>query len=151
LSFTHLISSLAARLGSFGPLRRFLPHQPEFGGGPRTGRQKTYSAESGYVYQYVLSSFRQHRRGGEDLHEYTFEVSGGPGRTSSVAIVLKSSVLHTWIRQHDREFSASERYGIAKITLKRELDSADNPATLPASVSPNVNQVDDVCRFLGLL
>jgi hypothetical protein len=130
--------------------RRLFPRQPEPGGALRTGRQKTYSADSGYVYQYVLLSFRQHRRGGEELHEYTFEVSGGPGRKSNIAVILRSSVLHTWIRDHDREFSASERYGIAKITLKRELDSAENPASLPASVSPDVGQVDDICRFLGL-
>ena len=130
--------------------RRLFPPQRDLGSAPRTGRQKTYSADSGYVYQYVLSSFRQHRRVGEDLHEYTFEVSGGPGRKSSVAIVLKSSVLHTWIREHDREFSASERYGIAKIALKRELDSAEDPSSLAADVSPDAAQVDDICRFLGL-
>ena len=130
--------------------RRRFARRPELGGAPRTGRQKTYSAESGYVYQYVLLSFRQHKRGGEDLHEYTFEVSGAPGRTWSIAVILRSSVLHTWIREHDREFSASERYGIAKITLKRELDTAESPARLPASVSPTVGQVDDICRFLGL-
>lgn len=130
--------------------RRLFPRQPELGGAPRTGRQKTYSAESGYVYQYVLLSFRHHRGAGEDLHEYTFEVSGGPGKTSNISIVLKGSVLHTWIRDHDREFSASERYGIAKISLKRELDSAENPAALPSSVSPTVGQIDDICRFLGL-
>ena len=130
--------------------RRFFPRQPELGGAPRTGRQKTYSAESGYVYQYVLLSFRNHRSGGEDLHEYTFEVSGRPGKMSNISIVLKESVLHTWMRGHDREFSASERYGIAKITLKRELDSAESPAWLPESVSPTVGQIDDICRFLGL-
>jgi hypothetical protein len=130
--------------------RRLFARQPALGGAPRTGRQKTYSAESGYVYQYVLSSFRQHRKAGEDLHEYTFEVNSAPGRTSTIAVILKSSVLHTWIREHDREFSPSERYGIAKITLKRALDSAENPAALPPSVSPDVGQIDDICRFLAL-
>jgi hypothetical protein len=130
--------------------RRLFARRTISGGAPRTGRQKTYSAESGYVYQYVLSSFKQHRRGGEDLHEYTFEVSAGRGRSSSLTVVLRSSVLREWIRRHDREFSASERYGIAKITLKRQLDAGENPSALPTSIAPDIDEVADISSFLGL-
>jgi hypothetical protein len=130
--------------------RRLFPRQPELGGAPRTGRQKTYSAESGYVYQYIFLSFRPHRRGGEGLHEYVFEVRGSAGKTSTLSVVLKESVLLMWVRAHDREFSASERYGIAKITLKRELDAAESPTALPVSVTPSLDQIDEICRFLGL-
>ena len=129
---------------------RLFPRRTNPGGAPRTGRQKTYSAESGYVYQYVLSAFRQYRRGDEELYEYTFQVSAGRGEASAVTVVLRSSVLREWIRQHDREFSASERYGIAKITLKRQLDAAESPPALPPSVAPDVSEVADITAFLGL-
>jgi hypothetical protein len=130
--------------------RQLFQRRSNLGGALRTGRQKTYSAESGYVYQYVLSSFRQHRRGGEDLHEYTFQVSGGRGESSTLTVVLRSSVLREWIRRHDREFSASERYGIAKIALKRQFDSAESPAAIPASVAPDIDEVAEISGFLGL-
>jgi hypothetical protein len=130
--------------------RRLFPRKTTHGGAPRTGREKTYSADSGYVYQYVLSSFRQYRRGGEDCHEYVFQVRGGRSGATDIAVILKSSVLQQWEREHDREFSASERYGIAKITLKRQLDASEDPVSVPPAVSPDIAQVTEITTFLGL-
>jgi hypothetical protein len=130
--------------------RRLFPSKSVSSGAPGTGRQKTYSAESGYVYQYVLASFGHHQRGGEEVFEYSFRVSSGRGPAIDLAVLLKSSVLCQWTRQHDREFSASERYGIAKIALKRQLDTSDDPASLPASISPDQAQVSEISDYLGL-
>jgi hypothetical protein len=128
---------------------RLFPQKPAAGTAPGTGRQKTYSAESGYVYQYVLSSFRQHRRRGEEVYEYLFAVSGGRAALVNLSVSLHSSVLERWAAQH-RELSASERYGIAKISLKRQLDASESPASLPLSISPQLNEIDDIAAFLGL-
>jgi hypothetical protein len=128
---------------------RLFPRKPELGGAPRVGRQKTYSAESGYVYQYVLSTFRQHRRRGEQVHDYTFEVTTGHEAPARVSVILRSSVLEEWVNQHGRELTASERYAIAKISLKRQLDDSETPESVPADVEPRVADVDSIASFLG--
>ena len=129
--------------------RRLFPRKTVLGGALRTGRQKTYSAESGYVYQYLLSSFRQHRRGGEAVHEYTFEVSGGRWPAALVSIVLRASVLRQWETRHGRELTASERYAIATITLKRQLDASETPKSVPSVVAPDVAGIEAVSSLLG--
>jgi hypothetical protein len=129
--------------------RKFSGTKTELGGAPRLGRQKTYSAESGYVYQYVLASFRQHRHAGEGVHDYSFEVSGGRGAPTAVSILLRASVLHQWETEHGRELTASERYAIAKVTLKRQLDASETPQSVPPRVAPDVSDVDDISSLLG--
>jgi hypothetical protein len=129
--------------------RKFSGNKTDLGGAPRLGRQKTYSAESGYVYQYVLAAFRQHRHAGEGVHDYSFEVSGGRGAPTAVSILLRASVLHQWETEHGRELSASERYAIAKVTLKRQLDASETPQSVPSKVAPDVFDVDDISSLLG--
>jgi hypothetical protein len=123
---------------------------PDYGGAPRLQRQKTYSAESGYVYQYSLSSFRQHRRSGEKGYEYCFSVSGGRAAESQISVILRNGVLQQWEAQHVRELTASERYALAKIALKRHLDGSETPADVQTNVSPDLAEVDSISTFLGL-
>jgi hypothetical protein len=129
--------------------RRLFPRKSDLGGAPRLGRQKTYSAESGYVYQYVLSSFKQHRRGGEQVHDYTFGVTGGREPAALVSVLLRASILQQWVARHGRELTASERYAIAKITLKRQLDASETPKSVPAAIAPDVSDIDSISSFLG--
>ena len=129
--------------------RNLFPRKAEFSGTPRFGRQKTYSAESGYVYQYSLTSFRQHR-GSQPVYEYVFLVSAGRPPAASLSILLKDSVLRQYQTQLGRELSASERFAIAKIGLKRHLDQSETPSSVARSVSPDVAEVGAISSFLGL-
>ncbi|MEJ7606442.1 MAG: hypothetical protein WKF37_09270 [Bryobacteraceae bacterium] len=76
----------------------------ELSGVPSVRRVKTYSAESGYVYQYAFRGFRDL---GAAL-EYVFEVSSGRGGFTSVAVFLKQSVLQEWANRHQRSLGASD-------------------------------------------
>ena len=124
--------------------------EPALGGAPRLGREKTYSAESGYVYLYSLTAYRQHRAGGDYLHEYTFAVTTGRQAPAPLRVQLRTTVLDGWERASGRELTASERFGIAKIALKRAFDQADDPAALGDVVTPGSAEVDDIARFLQL-
>jgi len=127
----------------------FFASRTDLGGAPKLGRQKTYSAESGYVYQYVLASFRQHRQAGEGVHDYGFQVSGGRGAATLVSILLRASVLRQWETEHGRELTASERYAIAKLTLKRQLDASETPQSVPSEVAPDIADVSYISSLLG--
>ena len=129
--------------------RKLFPVKTEFSGSPRFGRQKTYSADSGYVYQYSLSSFRHHR-GKEPVYEYAFLVDAGRGPALPLSILLKASVLQQWQTELGRELSASERFAIAKIALKRHLDQVETPGSAAGSVSPDLGEVGAISLFLGL-
>ena len=123
---------------------------PGLGGAPRLGREKTYSADSGYVYQYSLSSFRQHRAAGDFVNEYTFLVSTARNGPKPLPVHLRTTVLDGWERAHGRELSASERFGIAKIALKRAFDEAADPAAVRDPVIPGSAEIEEISQFLGL-
>jgi hypothetical protein len=130
--------------------QKLFSRKPDYGGAPRLHRQKTYSAESGYVYQYGLTSFRQHRRSGDEVYEYSFIVSSGRVPDAPISVILRRSVLRQWEAQRGRDLTASERYAIAKITLKRHLDTTEKPGDVQTNVSPDLEEVDSISDFLEL-
>jgi hypothetical protein len=135
---------------TFPWLAKLFRRKPDYGGVPRPGRQKTYSAESGYVYQYALSSFRQRRDAGDFVHEYTFTVTSGVMGMLRVTVALRASVLGAWEMARGRELSASERFGIAKIALKRAFDDASSPAALGNVIAPERAEVEEISEYLDL-
>ena len=83
------------------------------------------------------------------MHDYTFEVTTGHEAPARVSVILRSSVLEEWVHQHGRELTASERYAIAKISLKRQLDESETPESVSTAVEPRVADVDSIASFLG--
>src|SRR5687768_9163503 len=75
-------------------------------GAPAIRRRKTYSAESGYVYQYHYQGSREIAGG----REYVFEVSPGRGAAFPVSVLLMESALAPWERAHGHRLSAPERF-----------------------------------------
>jgi hypothetical protein len=147
LSYQKSVKEQARRVFSWW--RKLFPVKAEFSGAPRFGRLKTYSADSGYVFQYSLSSFRRHR-GGDQVYEYVFLVSAGRGPAQPLSVLLGTSVLRQWQTQLGRELTASERFAIAKIALKRHLDESEAPNSVGPSVSPGLTEVGEISSFLGL-
>ena len=119
--------------------------EPVLQRGTGSQRPKTYSAESGYVYAYSFAGFR-HVPG---RYEYVFSVSGGREPSVRMRISLPQVEIQEWAGR-DRELTASERYGIAKVCLKRILDRAETPKILPAEVTPSRDEVREVADVLDL-
>ena len=96
-----------------------------------TRRLKTYSAESGYVYQYFFLESRE-RRGfwGRTGTAFLFSVSGD-GRTSvELEIAVEDAALHAWGKAHGRALTGTETYAAAKMRLFRVFDETPSPAEL---------------------
>jgi hypothetical protein len=129
--------------------RRLFRREPPVERTHGSDRPKTYSADSGYVYEYWFAGFRRIRRGGQEYLEYIFDVSGGRVKASPVAILLPLDSLSEWTAR-DRDLSASERYGIAKLTLKRALDRFPNPRSLDAEVIPDRGEINEIADILNL-
>lgn len=84
---------------------------------------KTYSADSGYVYQYAY----QGRRALADSVEYVFSVSADRTRFFDVSVIVLDESVETWNSAHGRELGDTERYGIAKMALRQAFDLRETP------------------------
>jgi hypothetical protein len=118
-------------------------------GGPGSGRPRTWSAESGYVYEYQFAGLRRVRQGSESVIEYVFEVSGGRGPKTPLSVILREERLAAWTGRA-RELTASERYGIAKICLKRALDRFPAPDAMQRELHPDAAELREIADTLDL-
>ena len=134
-------------------LRRFLERlrrrQPApVTGAPAVRRPKTWSAQSGYVYQYVFEGHRQ--RAGE----HRVSVPGrlrAPGAARVVRVVLPDDVIQEWEREHEIPLRPNERHGIAKMALFQAFDERPNPAQMRAAVLVRRADLEAIVETLGIV
>src|SRR5258707_830005 len=80
-------------------------------GAPAVRRLKSYSAESGYVYQYVYEGQRPHTSG----TEFVFTISADRKSWHDLSVIVGEEGVRAWERAHDRQLSSTERYAVAKM------------------------------------
>ena len=86
-------------------------------------RIKTYSADTGYVYQYYFEAVRpQQQRGGQEGTEYVYSVSRDRKHRFAVPIFLHREALEAWARVHGRPLTGTEEYAAAKMRLFSAFD-----------------------------
>jgi hypothetical protein len=109
-------------------------------------RTKTYSAESGYVYQYQFTGDRDLDGG----HVYCFAISVDRADPFVMEIRVPAASLRDWEASESRTLTPTERYAIAKMKLFAVLDSATSPQELkvPHTVTPS--EVRDILRTLDI-
>jgi hypothetical protein len=83
---------------------------------------KTYSADSGYVYQYYFAGQRAATREGKPGVQYVFQVSADRKTETSVSVFVEDSFVEDWVVRTGRELQGPHRYAIAKIALRNALD-----------------------------
>jgi hypothetical protein len=131
-------------------LRKLFGGDEPLTGGSASRRQKTYSADSGYVFQYSFAGYRETSRGGERGYEYVFDVSPNRREWFQVSVFLGRPVLDAWCAAY-RNLTASERFAISKIALRRAFDSHDDPAGLRGGVPLTAGEMDAIAETLDLL
>src|SRR6185312_5490515 len=105
------------------------PTPPDTGlaGAPVRQRIKTYSAESGYVYQHVYRGYRNK----DAAREFVFSVSSQPGRWDSLTVRLGDAVITEWERGNLRVLTSTQKYAVAKMAMFHLLDeTAGTPGHL---------------------
>ena len=106
-----------------GWLRKLFRNEPvPLRGAPAVRREKTYSAQSGYVYQYFYEGYREGSRGEIEGHEYVFNVSSDRSSRFAVAVFLSRAALEPWQRANERELTETECYAIVKMSLFQAFD-----------------------------
>jgi len=117
-------------------------------GAPAVRRQKTHSAESGYVYQYFYEGQRAASRNGSAGTQYVFNVSADRKSSFPVSIFVGDAALAVWQAEHGRQLGSTERYAVAKLALFQAFDRRDSPVAMSEEVCV---LAEDVAAFLGTL
>jgi len=130
--------------------RWFSPKPEPLTGAPAVRRQKTYSGQSGYVYQYYYEGQRPYKRERGGGGEYVFDVSADRKTSFAVTVVLTDGAVKDWEKAHGRALHGSERYGIAKMALFQAFDERPNPAAMSAEVRVGAAEVEAILISLGI-
>lgn len=130
---------------------RWLSRKPQpLTGAPAIRRQKTYSGQSGYVYQYHYEGHRPYKRGRNRGTEHVFDVSADRKTSIAVSVLVSDTALEDWASRHGRTVYGSERYAIAKMALFQAFDERPNPAAMSADVHVRAADVEAIFFALGI-
>src|SRR5512135_1924561 len=116
-----------------------------------TRRMKTYTAQSGYVYQYYFVGRREALAGEPEgpAAEYVFDVIPDRKTMYAVSIFVKPEALLAWAGAHQRPLSESEQYAAAKLRL---LQGFDEMGKIGGHVRLRVDagNIEELLRGIGL-
>ncbi len=111
---------------------------------------KTYSAQSGYVYQYYYDGHREYRSGDDHGVEFVFSVSSDRKLWHASSVLVSESAIRGWEQAHDRQLTLTERYAVAKLALFQAFDERSDPARMRDEVRVRQADVDGIIESLGL-
>jgi hypothetical protein len=118
-------------------------------GAPAVRRMKTYSASSGYVYQYFYEGQRRlGGRGGARI-EFVFAISADRATWRPVSVMLPDDAMAEWQAARDRELSSSERHAVAKLALFQAFDERPIPEAMHGEIRVGFADLDVFARTLG--
>ncbi len=109
-------------------------------------RMKSYTAATGYVYQYYFVGRRDALSDAPEAPatEYIFDVTRDRQTLYAISIFLRPDALDAWALAHGRSLSQAEQYAAAKLRLFQGFEEIE---TLDAShrrfliTSENIDEV----------
>ena len=113
-------------------------------------RLKSYSAQSGYVYQYYYQGHRPFHSGQESGVEFVFSVSADRKNWCAVGVLVSDGAIRAWEEARARELSSAERYAIAKMSLFQAFDERPTPALMKDQVRVRKADVEAIIEALDL-
>ena len=114
-------------------------------------RVKSYSAATGYVYQYVFREIRKARRGLAAGNEYVYQVSADRKTSFSLVIFVAQEAVRGWARRAGRELTGTEEYAAAKMRLFQVFDEAENlPQARPLDIRVDEAALSELLARLDL-
>jgi hypothetical protein len=132
-------------------LRNFFSKKPlPLTGAPTIRRLKSYSAQSGYVYQYFYEGQRPFGSGGESGIEFVFTVSADRKTFQPVSVLVPEAALRAWEQTHAHALSSTERYAVSKMALFQAFDERSGPNQMRGDVRVRIADVEAIIETLGL-
>lgn len=113
---------------------------------PAVRRQKSYSAASGYVYEYFYEGFRQ----GDGCRRHVFTVSADRKDWFELHVIVEDTAIESWAERHGRQLAENERYAVAKMALFEAFDERPDPVTMRHPVLVDANHAERLLLKLGI-
>ncbi len=115
-------------------------------------RMKTYTGQTGYVYQYYFVGKRaallddpQH-----PAAEFIFDVSPDRKVTFAVSVFLPESARAQWASAHGRMLNDAEQYAAAKLCLMRGFDEIADMQRQGRRLALDAGTLEELLAGLGL-
>jgi len=113
-------------------------------------RIKSYSAESGYVYQYQFQDVHPAPDSTAAGNEYVYYVSSDRKTMFPIFILVRRDALDVWTRQNGRPLSSTEEYAAAKMRLFQALDEVEDFATSRPKLEVDAANIGGLLERLDL-
>ena len=105
-------------------------------------RVKSYSAATGYVFQYFFYEVNRTRRGLAAGTEYVYRVTADREEMHPLRIFVERAAVEKWAKRAGRALTGTEEYAVAKMRLFRAFDELPELATATADRWPEL-RVDE--------
>jgi len=113
-------------------------------------RLKTYSGESGYVYQYYFLESQPRKRWWSHVGTaFLFHVTSARKQFFVVEVLVEARALEAWERAHGRALAEPEQYAAAKMRLFRAFDESESPDRI-AEVRVSESNIESLLEPLHL-
>ena len=113
-------------------------------------RLKTYSGESGYVYQYYFLESQPRRRfWGPSGTAFLFHVTTDCKNFFVAEVLLEETAWQAWEKTHGRPLGEQEKYAAAKMALFRAFDASSRPEEL-RNIRVKASNIEDLLAPLRL-
>ena len=113
-------------------------------------RVKSYSAESGYVYQYYFFEVQKSHRGKSSGTEYVYMVSTDRKTVFPVRIFVRSDAVGAWAKRNGRALSGTEEYAVAKMRLFQLFDESEQIGAGAHDYFVDESNLDQLLALLDL-
>ena len=129
------------------------------GPGPNNGRMarpeavrrvKSYSAATGYVYQYYFYEVQKTRRQGLEGSEYAYMVSVDRKTVFPLRIFVAREGIETWARAAGRQLTGTEEYAVAKMRLFEALDEIPDLASSQPELMVDASNIEELLLRLDI-
>ncbi len=109
---------------------------------------KTYSAQSGYSYDYWYEGHRPYGSRGDAGTEFVFSVAARSARRVLVSVFLSEAAAQAWEQAHARQLAATERYAVAKMSLFQAFDERARPELMRTPVRIRAADIEAIAETL---
>ena len=113
-------------------------------------RVKSYSAATGYVYQYYFYEVEKALRGVSSGTEYVYMVSVDRKRAFPVKVFVVKDALEKWSARTGQQLTGTEEYALAKMRLIQAFDEIEGLAEKPPELAVDDTNLDNLLSQLDL-
>jgi hypothetical protein len=117
---------------------------------PIIRRLKTYTADTGLVYQYYFVGKRPFPGNSSAGTEFIFDASSDRHTTYAITVLLHADAVSAWGEAHGRALAETEQYAAAKLRLLRAFDETADLADCLRRFAISAEVLEELLEGIGL-